>query len=219
MNAGTRFVFGLLASGLFTLSALGQQSSAAVSFTLDFPGSNPSHYLIKIGSDGQGSYASDGKIDEQSEPPDLGPEQFQISDSIREQIFELAKRAHYFDGKLDSGKKNIANTGAKTLAYKDASHDSKATYNYSSQPAVEQLTALFQGLSTTLEYGRRLTYFHRYEKLALDNELKKMEELRNENSLPDVQVVAPELTRIANDTSVMNVSRARAQRLLATVSR
>ena len=42
--------------------------------------------------------------------------------------------------------------------------------------AVQQLTQLFQSLSTTLEFGRRLEYFHRYQKLALDEELKRMED-------------------------------------------
>ncbi|HEY7354241.1 MAG TPA: hypothetical protein VH596_15850 [Terriglobales bacterium] len=216
MNAESRSVLCFSLLILLEAAALGQQAPATVSFTLEFVGSNPSHYEIQVASDGQGSYSSNGRIDEHSEAVDGGAEEFRISDTLRERIFDLARRAHYFSGKVDAGKKNIANTGTKTLAYKDATHDSKATYNYSGQQPIEQLTVLFQGLSTTLEYGRRLAYFHKYEKLALDNELKKMEELQRGNNLPDVKAVAPQLTQIVNDTSVMNVSRARAQRLLAS---
>jgi hypothetical protein len=219
MNAGKRYAVANAIIPLFWLAAAGQQAPATISFTLDFPASNPGHYVIEVMSNGQGSYTSDGKIEEQSAAINSGPEQFRISEGIREQIFDLAKRAHYFAGKVDSGRKNIANTGAKTLAYKDATHDSRATYNYSGLQPVEQLTSLFQGLSTTLEYGRRLAYFHKYEKLELDDELKKMEELQKDNNLRDVQAVAPELMQIANDTSVMNVSRARAQRLLASTDK
>jgi hypothetical protein len=154
-------------------------------------------------------------MDEQGDPSDATPVAFSVSENVRAQIFDLAKRAHYFSGKVDSGRKNLANTGTKTLAYKDASHSSEATYNYSEIEPVAQLTSIFQNLSTTLECGRRLSYLHKYEKLALEGELKRMEELHKENSLGDVQSIAPILQAIANDSSVMNVSRARALRLLA----
>jgi hypothetical protein len=204
---------------IFCFSAYGQEPSATVSFKLDFPGANPSHYEIVIASDGQGSYTSNGKFDNQSEPADAAPLQFALSESIRKQVFDLAKKSHYFSGKVDSGQKNIANTGTKTLAYKDASHNSQATYNYSMLQPVTQLTSIFQNLSTTMEFGRRLVYLHKYEKLALDDQLKRMEEMQRENSLGDVGAIAPVLKDIANDSSVMNVSRSRALRLLASAGK
>jgi len=192
-----------------------QDHSATVGFTLDFQGANPSHYEITITSDGRGSYSSNGQLNQQSEPADPAPLQFAISDSVRTQIFDLAKKSRYFSGKIDSGRKNIANTGNKVLTYKDADHNSQATYNYSPVLAIQDLTAIFQGLSTTLEFGRRLTYFRKYEKLALDDDLKRMEQMQRENNLGDLQAISAVLNGIANDTSVMNVSRSRALRLLA----
>jgi len=214
VNTRTLIAFSVLASCLAG-SAYGQPPAATVSFKLDFPGADPSRYEIVVGNDGRASYASNGKMDEQGAPSDMTPIAFSISDSLRTQIFDLAKRAHYFSGKVDSGRKNLANTGAKTLAYKDASHSSEATYNYSQVEPVAELTSIFQNLSTTLECGRRLSYFHKYEKLALEGELKRMEDLQKENSLGEVQAITPILKEIANDSSVMNVSRARALRLLA----
>jgi hypothetical protein len=142
-----------------------------------------------------------------------------VSENVRKQIFDLAKKSHYFTGKVDSGQKNIANTGAKTLAYEDSGHNSQATYNYSSLQPITQLTSIFQNLSTTMEFGRRLVYLHRYEKLALDDQLKRMEDMQRENSLGDVGAIAPALKDIANDSSVMNVTRARALRLLASAGK
>ena len=130
-------------------------------------------------------------------------------------MFDLVKKTHYLKGNVDSGHKNIANTGNKVLTYKDADHNSQATYNFSPVPAIQELTAIFQGLSTTLEFGRRLTYFRKYEKLALDDDLKRMEQMQREKNLGDLQAISPVLNGIANDPSVMNVSRARALRLLA----
>lgn len=196
-----------------------KQAASSVSFTVDFPGANPSHYEIMVENDGNGTYSSNGSIDEQSEALDPTPLQFKLSEGVRGQIFDLAKRSHYFAGKIDSGRKDIANTGVKTLTYKDASHNSQATYNYSPVTAVAQLTSVFQELSTTMEFGRRLVYFHKYEKLALDDELKKMEELQKENSLGDVQTIAAILREIADDSSVINVSRARTMRLLQSAGK
>ena len=189
--------------------------SATVSFSLDFPGANPGHYEITVGEDGRGSYSSNGQLNKDSEPADPAPLPFTVSDKVREQIFDLAQRAHYFKGKVDSGNKKIANTGVKILTYKAGNQSSQATYNYSPVAPVQQLTAIFEGLSTTLEFGRRLSYFRKYQKLALDEDLKRMEEMQREDNLGDIQAIAPVLNEIADDASVINVSRSRALRLLA----
>ena len=189
------------------------QETATVTFTFDFPDSEPSHYSISISSDSHATYSSDGKLSPQSEGDPFRLD-FTISQSTRAHIFDLTKRARYFEGNIDSGKKGLASTGSKTLTYKDSRRSTQATYNYSPLPAVQELTSLFQNLSTTMEFGRRLEYYHRYQKLALDEELKRMEEMWKQNSLEEVAAVAPILQRIATDPSVINVVRARAQRLL-----
>ena len=129
-------------------------------------------------------------------------------------VFDLAERAHYFQGEIDSGKKSLASTGVKTLTYKDSGRSTSATYNYSPVAAVQQITQLFQSLSVTLEFGRRLEYFHRYQKLALDEELKSMEEMADQKDLEEMAAVVPILQRIVTDTSVINPVRARAQRMI-----
>lgn len=200
---------------LLSVSAQGQTAPATVSFSLDFPGANPSHYEVTVGEDGKGSYSSNGQLNQDSAPADPAPLSFTLSDKVRAQIFALAERAHYFKGKVDSGNKKIANTGTKVLSYKSDKQNSQATYNYSPVAPVQELTAILENLSTTLEFGRRLSYFRKYQKLALDDDLKRMEELQKEGNLGDIQSIAPILNGIAADTSVMNVSRSRALRLLA----
>jgi len=81
------------------------------------------------------------------------------------------------------------------------------------------VTALFQNLSTTLEFGRRLQYFHHYQKLALDEELKRMEGIADQDNLEEMAAVVPILRQIVTDTSVINPVRARAQRLIERAGR
>ena len=192
--------------------------TATVQFKFDFPGSNPAHYEITIQNDGHDYYTSNGDLGN-STSPDSTPFEFSISEKTRQEIFDFAKKANYFGGKVDSGNTKIANTGVKTLVYKDGSHDTSATYNYSLEPSVQQITNILQNLSTVLEYGRRLTWFHKYQKLALDDDLKQMEERQREKSLGDVDAIAPLLKQIADDPSVMRMSRARAIRLLASAGK
>jgi hypothetical protein len=216
----TRFKYLFAVPLLFAISACAadHDANATIQFKLDFQGSNPSHYEITVTSDGHGSYVSNGVLRE-GESSDPEPLEFVISNSTRQQLFDLAKRAKYFSGKVESGRKNIANTGAKTLIYKDAAHNTSATYNFSPQLPIQEITAIFQGLSGVLEYGRRLTWFHKYQKLAIDGDLKQMEERQRDGTLGDVAAIAAVLKAIADDPSVMNMDRSRALRLLATATK
>ncbi len=79
---------------------------------------------------------------------------------------------------------------------------------------VQQLTSLFQSVAGTLEYGRRLTYFHRYQKLALDDELKRAEDQARRGEIMELQAIKPVLQSIYDDNSVIKIVRARALRMI-----
>jgi hypothetical protein len=199
----------------FLASAQAQQTAVpTVTFTCDFPGSEPDHYVVSVSEDGRASYDSDGKLSPDSEAGDTFHSDFTVSPAGRTRVFDLAKRAHYFEGEIDSKNKKLASTGTKTLTYKDAQKNTSATYNYSPLPSVEELTTFFQSLSTTLEFGHRLDYHLRYQKLALDEELKDMEEASKSGGLAEISAVAPVLQKILDDPAVIKVVRARAQRML-----
>jgi hypothetical protein len=218
LSATRLLVVAAVLSRALLVFAAGPVAGASLQFKFDFPGSSPSHYEITVPSSGPATYTSDGQLGSGGNG-DPEPLQFSLSENVQRNIFDLAKKAHYFTGKVDSGNTKLANTGVKTLVYKDASHDTSATYNYSLNPAVQQLTDILQKLSTVLEFGRRLTWFHKYQKLALDDDLKQMEERQRTQSLGDVEAILPVLQQIADDSSVMRISRARALRLLATAGK
>jgi hypothetical protein len=191
----------------------GAASPAMVTFTLDFPQSNPAHYSITVDATGHARYGCMGTVAENSEEQSYGAE-FEVSAGNREKIFNWAKQARYFAGKIDSGNGKVAFTGTKVLSYQDGQLSHTAQYNYSNLEPVRELTTLFQSMAGTLEYGRRLAYYHRYQKLALDEELKNMEAQARNNELSEIQSVAPVLQEIVEDTSVINVVRARAKELV-----
>jgi len=187
---------------------------ATITFSLDFPGSDPEHYFISVQSDGRAKYECSGKISSDSEDTETYQTDFTFSDATRARIFALAAQAHYFSGKIDSGNRKLAFTGTKKLSYTDAQRNVSATYNFSPQQPIQQLTALFQAVAATMEFGRRLAYDHRYQKLALDDELKRMEAEAHSGELAELDAARPILQEIFDDSSVLNVVRARAQRLM-----
>jgi hypothetical protein len=187
---------------------------ATIAFSLEFPKSDPERYSITVQSDGHASYECSARISEESEDRETYQTEFTLTDATRARIFDLAAQAHYFSGKIDSGNRKLAFTGAKKLIYKDGQRESSAAYNFSSLPAVQQLTTLFQSISATLEFGRRLAHDRRYQKLAIDDELKRMEDQTRLGELIELQAVRPVLQEIHDDGSVMNVARVRAQRII-----
>lgn len=201
---------------LFALMTAQAQQTVVptVTFTCDFPGSEPDHYVISVADDGTARYDSNSKLSSESDAEDSFHSDFTISQAARTRVFDLTKRSHYFDGEIDTKNKKLASTGTKVLAYKDAQKSTHATYNYSPVPSVQELTTFFQDLSTTLEFGHRIGYDLHYQKLALDDELKKMEEMSHSGGLEEISAVAPVLQKIVDDPAVINVVRGRAQRLL-----
>jgi hypothetical protein len=200
-----------------------QEAPAVVTFTLDFPTSQPEYYSIRVPSEGSAHYQSSCRLSDSDETHSHGNDSqdndtfdldFTMAAATRQKIFQLAAKAGYFQKDVDSHHKNLAFTGKKTLGYKDARRSGESTYNYSTHPAVQDLTILLQSLSSTLEFGHRLQYDYQYQKLALDEELKNMEELARANQLIGVTAIQPILDQIIADPSVINVTRARAQRLL-----
>lgn len=189
-------------------------TSPAVTFTLDFPPSAPSHYLIRVTQDGGASYESMGKLTPEADG-DPFSYNFTMSGLNVARIFNLAARAKYFEGDVEYRKGRQANTGKKTLGYQDVTRHHETVYNYSTHSEIQQLTRIFQSISLTMEFARRLQYFHHYQRLAVEEELKRMEEMAKSNDLEEIQGIASILREIADDKSILNVTRVRAQRLLA----
>jgi hypothetical protein len=215
-RAGRRQRLGLFVGFLVVFCSLSTQAAepATITFSLNFPASDPERYTITVQSDGHARYECSAKVSNESDERENYETEFRFSDATRSRIFELAAQAHYFSGKVDSGNRKLAFTGAKKLIYRDGQREATAAYNFSSVPAVQQLTTLFQSVGATLEFGRRLAYYHRYQKLGLDDELKQMEDEMKRGDLIELQAVKPALQEIYDDGSVLNVVRARAQRLM-----
>lgn len=189
-----------------------------VSYEVFWEEATPQAYTITVQPTGKAKYMSRNptKPADSNGPQDEDYElEFNISPANIQKIFALAGQAGYFNGDFDYKKHAVANTGKKTLTYADADRHFHTTYNWSENPAIDRLTRLFGGISNTIENGRRLQFLRRFDKLGLEAALKGMEEMAENENLAEIQIIAPLLENIANDSSVLNIARARARRLLA----
>jgi len=216
------FALFLLAAGVL---ALAQDASPApdaaptlpsVTFTQAFPRSDPAYLSLRIDSAGHAAYESRR---EEGEPgqPELGEPsrvEFVISEATARRIFTLAESLHYFEGDWDFKKHRIADTGRKILLYSDSTRNHHTTYNWSENRAVQELTDIFQGISSTQEAAYELNRLRRYDRLGLNHQLQRMEDLAKNGWLRELQVIAPLLEKLANDREIMHIARQRAQRLL-----
>ena len=227
----------LLALGILfwaSASALYAQQDAAISFKQLWKEAQPAEFSIVVQQNGQVEYIS---MDKDLTPPqernapvesnaeqsaqaedaasqDAFHKQFQASAGLWDKLAGLAKQANYFDGEFDFTKHAIAQTGKKTLSYSDAGRHTSTTYNYSEDPSIHELTAVFQGISSTIEGGRKLEFDRRFDKLSLDQDLKGLEDMSNNGRLEEVQAIAPLLQRLAADRTVLHIAQQRAQRIL-----
>ena len=196
------------------------QPSATATITFDrvWDQITPQNITLTVAADGHTKYVShsDAKPPDIAEADDYKTE-FNISPACKDKIFRYAKEANYFNGDF-SYKKRVAATGKKTLTYADSARHSTTTYDYSENKAIQELTNIFQGISNTVEYGRKLEFKHHYDKLGLEDELKGMEAAQASHSLEQLQIIVSTLESIADDTSVLNIARKRANRLLAKAS-
>ena len=104
-----------------------------------------------------------------------------MSEANRSKIFDLAKKLNYFQGDFDSHLKRIAQTGSKTLEYKSATRHGSTHYNWSQNPDVQELTRLFLAIATTLDYGRKLSFQYRFDKLGMDARLRELADLQGQS--------------------------------------
>jgi hypothetical protein len=195
-------------------------SEPTMIFDLYWEAATPQSYTITVQASGKASYVSRNPTRPASPNQQPDPDytlDFTISPATRDRMFLLAKAANYFQGKFDYTKHKVASTGKKTLTYADPTRHFDTVYDYTENPTVEEVTRIFQGISNTIEHGRKLQFLRRFDKLGLAKELAGMEELAQHGYMTEVQIIAPTLQNIANDSAVMNLARQSAQRLLAGV--
>jgi hypothetical protein len=188
-----------------------------VQFVLDWRAQNPPRYSVAVASDGRATYRSEPAADPNGGTvPDPYLVEWTVTEPTRTKIFEYIEKLNYFQNANFESKLRVARTGLKTLTYRDQTRDNSVTYNYSENPAVRDLTHIFQSIAATAELGRKLTHDLRYDKLGVDADLKALQEQHKVGDAIEFGSIAPILQRIVDDPNMMRMSQQRAKDLLRT---
>ena len=218
-RAGLIFILMALPAALALWGQNEPQNPVRPTITFDrvWEAYKPQDVTITVQSTGTAKYVSRNPFtppDQTGADPDYIID-FTLSTRNQERLFRDAREANYFHGDFTYKKHAVASTGKKTLTYSDPVRHFSTTYDYSDNKAIEEITNIFSGISNTIEHGRKLAYLHRFDKLGLEDELKGMESAAEGHNLAEIQIIAPTLKSIANDSRVLNIARQRAKRLLA----
>ncbi len=194
-----------------------------VSFDFERKGLPVPKYHLTIHGDGATVYEGDEVevTNKYGTPVTLPPHPFQspvsISPATSGHIFELARKLNHFNVACASKAKNIADSGTKTLTYTGPDGTGACTYNYSENKDVEALTEIIQGITETMDQGRKLDHLHRYDRLGLDAAITFLAQEVTDGHALELGTIAASLHSIAADGEVMERVRTRANKLLTLV--
>jgi hypothetical protein len=220
--------FVLSRSGLAAQQSDGAATAAVarVSFQFEHPVAAVPRFTLTVAEDGKASYAAEqplrpvdtryNKGRENGATPEMQhiDKTMVLTHATTAKIFELARSLDRFNLTCESTAKNVADIGKKTLRYTGPEGAGECVYNYSGDKRVVALTATLQGVGVTLDFGRRLDFEHRFDRLALDQETQDLVEAVEEGHAVEPNVIARTLRSIAQDTEVLERVRGRAASLL-----
>ncbi len=193
-----------------------------VSFQFDRVGLAVPRYTVEIREDGTGRYQADEAEASSNQSSAtvkyVGGKHIDrpmtVSSATTAKIFKMARSLDKFNIACASKAKNIADTGKKTLSYAGADGRGSCVYNYSENKNVSALTDMFMAIAFTMDEGRRLEFFHRYDRLGLDAEMATLAHEMEAGRAMELGTIAPTLGAIADDTALMQRVRLRAAKML-----
>ena len=198
----------LFASTMFALDPSSPQTGAHIRFSVQNPQFDPSAYTLEIFENGSGSYTA-GSPDSQS-----ADQAIRIQDPLLAKLFQTARANHFFAMDCETKQHGIAFTGKKTLNYSGSDGSGSCSFNYSHDPALNQMASDLTAVAYTLQIGDRLKLEHRHDRLSLNSELEALQNAAKDHQALELENIAPELQAIADDDAVMNLARNRARALL-----
>ncbi len=188
-----------------------------VIFTSVLWAADPSYYSIAIDATGTATYQSaPNSIGKTGVPYTL---EFQVSDRTRRVTFNVARQLDYFGDKAQQSVTSPQASSVRTLAYHDSTIRHQITYSSSSNSEIDELTSVFEEISATLEFGRRLAYFQQHDRNRLDGEVDRLQANASRRSVRELQVIAPVLRSIASDARLETGLRQKAEALLVPQTR
>jgi hypothetical protein len=174
---------------------------------------NPSSYSLAVDATGAATYQSTQDSVERTGVPYTV--EFQASDATRRMTFNIVRQLNFLNGEFPTYSGTPEKVPVRTLAYHDITFDNRVTYSESSDSEIQELTSVFEEISATFEFARRLSYLHQHDKDRLEPELIRMQTSAERHMLRELQAATPALKIIASDHTLTDSVRNHAEAILA----
>ena len=182
-----------------------------VVFSCSRSGASPPYYSIAVDSTGNATYQSiPNSVARTGAPYTM---EFLASNTTRTQIFGMIESLHFLRGLGNDPKFSVASS-SHTLIFTEGVQRNEIQYDTVSDPNVKNLTSLFERISSTMEFGRRLGIMEQNDPSAIEAEIGRMKDMIQAKQLAELQTLSPILLRIASDSRVSPNSRQQAQLVL-----
>lgn len=186
-------------------------NSGALVYRKVFKGSTPEFTEIRVHADGSATFDIRNLEDE------AGPAAFEVSLPVTQKLFELAAQLGHFRGVELDARRRIANLGEKTFRYEGPGGESEVSFNYTVNPAANQLLRLFEGLARQQDHLLILQRRMRFDRLGVHDALLALEADLNRKIIPEPEVLLPTLEQIAAESRFVEIARQRARTLIERI--
>jgi hypothetical protein len=197
--------------------AAAQASKETVEVDFSNPAMAPAHWALILHPDGSGHFSSSGGgmpgADSDLKAPPVNRD-IHLSRQFAKRAFATAYSHKLFNEKCESHLK-VAFQGQKTLRYEGPKGSGSCTFNYSKDRDIQALSDSMIAVEQTIMEGARLELLMKHDPLGLAHEMNFLVEAAKDGRAQQICAIKTILVQLANDPSVLDEVRKRADFLLS----
>ena len=133
---------------------------------------------------------------------------------------ELFQKADFFNTSKDFvSPRKVADTGMKTLGLEEGDKKREVSFNYTEDRFLWQVVEYYENLCQQERSLFELELALKFDKLGIPKRLEILDKDLNSRRIIAPERFTPLLQKIYNDSSLMNIARVEAHRLLASIQK
>lgn len=199
----------LLAGGLS-----GAEQSARVFWQKDYSRGTTELHRIEVETDGSTRYVlklGDG------EPVAVD---FQLKPHILRHLLEMFDQADFLNrDKNFVSSRRVADTGTRTIRLASGPQTREVVFKHTNDRTLRKIATFFDHLSAQERFLLDLELTLKHDRLGIPRKLDQLQGFMERKTIVDPQRFSPILKRISQNTSLMNLARKTARRLLRRIDR
>ncbi len=140
--------------------------------------------------------------------------------STIDHLLSLFVQADFFnESKNFVSPRKVADMGMKTIHFESGSRKREVVYNYTEDKALQEISNFFENLCTQERTLFELDLALKYDRLGIPKKLDELEQNFSAKRIVAPERFAPVLEKIYQDTTLINLARKEAKKLLSRIEK